>query len=94
MKNKYDINEFVKVTTEQTVIQGVVERVKSKRKQLKITQKQLSMRSGVTYPSIRRFETTGEISFTSLLKIAKVLNCLEDFNFLFDNEVVTNLKDY
>ena len=68
MKNKYDITQFVKTVTEQSVLSGIVERVKERRKKLKLTQKDLASRSGVSYASIRRFETCGEIAFSSLLK--------------------------
>lgn len=94
MKNKYDLNNFVHTLTEQGVLSGIVERVKERRKELKLTQQELSQRSGVSYASIRRFESTGEISFNSLLKIASVLNSLADFNMLFGNELVSDLKEY
>ena len=73
IKNKYDLNNFVRTLTEQSVLSGIVERVRERRKELKISQKELSQKSGVSYASIRRFESTGEISFNSLLKIASVL---------------------
>lgn len=94
MENKYDINNFVHTLTEQSVLSGIVERVKERRKELKFSQKELAKRSGVSYASIRRFESTGEISFNSLLKIASVLNALADFCTLFSCEIVTNLKEY
>lgn len=94
MKNKYDLNNFVHTLTEQGVLSRIVERVKERRKELKLTQQELSQRSGVSYASIRRFESSGEISFNSLLKIASVLNALADFNMLFGNELVSDLKEY
>lgn len=94
MKNMYDINSFVNTLTEQSVLNKITEKVKLRRKELKLTQRTLSKKSGVSYASIRRFESTGEISFTSLLKIANALNALSDFNMLFNNEIVTNLKEY
>ena len=94
MENKYDLNEFVHTLTERSVLCGIVERVKERRKELKISQKILAQRSGVSYASIRRFESTGEISFNSLLKIASVLNALADFNMLFINEIISDLKEY
>lgn len=94
MENKYDLNNFVHTLTEQSVLSGIVERVKERRKELKVSQKELSQKSGVSYASIRRFESTGEISFNSLLKIASVLNALADFNMLFCNELVSDLKEY
>ncbi len=94
MENKFDINQFVNVITEKSILVDLVDRVKLRRKERGITQRDLVKRSGVSYASIRRFETTGEISLSSLLKIAKVLNALSDFNSLFAEEYVGNLKDY
>lgn len=93
MKNKFDISDFVDYLTEEKVIENLVNRVIARRKELKITQKDLALKSGVSYGSIRRFETTGEISLKSLIQIAKVLNSLEDFNKLFIHTQITNLKD-
>ena len=93
MKKIYDISQFVQVETQESVLEGVVERVKKKRKALKFSQKDLASRSGVSYASIRRFETTGEISFSSLLAIANALDCLLDFNSLFSGSTITSLKD-
>ena len=94
MEKKFDIGQFVNTLTEQSVVNGIVERAKKKRKQMKISQKELSKKSGVTYASIRRFETTGEISLTSLLKIAHALDALKDFENLFKGQAITSLKDY
>ena len=94
MEKKFDIGQFVNTLTEQSVVNGIVERAKKKRKQMKISQKELSKKSGVTYASIRRFETTGEISLTSLLKIAHALDALKDFENLFKGQAIISLKDY
>ena len=93
MKNKFDISDFVDYLTEEKVIENLVNRVIARRKELKISQKDLAFKSGVSYESIRRFETTSEISLKSLIQIAKVLNSLEDFNKLFVHTQITNLKD-
>jgi transcriptional regulator with XRE-family HTH domain len=53
------------------------------RKELNLTQLELSDKSGVSYGSIKRFEQHGKISFESLLKIAEALNRLEEFETLF-----------
>ncbi len=93
MKNNFDINEFVSTPTIQSILVSLTDRVKERRKEMKLSQKLLAQKSGVSYASIRRFENTGEISLVSLLKIAKALSCLEDFNELFGNKIITNLKD-
>ena len=52
---------------------------KAKRKELKITQNQLAIKSDVSLGSIKRFESNGKISLESFLKIAFILECLDDF---------------
>ena len=47
--------------------------VRKRRKGQKLSMQDLSDKSGVSYGSIKRFESIGEISLTSLLKIAVVL---------------------
>jgi transcriptional regulator with XRE-family HTH domain len=49
------------------------------RKQAGFSQSELANRSGVSLGSLKRFETTGQISLESLLKLADVLNRLNDF---------------
>ena len=94
MKRNFDIGDFVDIATPQSVILSLKERVKKRRKALKITQKKLAEKSGVSYASVRRFENTGEISLLSLINIADVLGCIEDFNMLFHINIITNLKDF
>lgn len=73
----------------------LAERAKKLRKQLKISQKEIAERSGVSYGSLKRFERTGQISLESLLKVAVVLNSLDDFDSLFSpkNELPASLDD-
>lgn len=94
MEKRFDISDFVDTITEASITEKLIKRVKLRRKELKYTQQELVKRSGVSYASIRRFETTGDISLASLIKIAHAMNCLEDFNNLFKYEQITNLKDY
>ena len=47
---------------------------------MNLTQAGLAKRSGVSLGSLKRFETTGLIAFDSLLRLALVLDCLEDFD--------------
>jgi transcriptional regulator with XRE-family HTH domain len=61
------------------MLREISQRFKTRRKALKLTQKELSQKSGVSLGSIKRFEQSGQIAFESLLKLALVLECLEDF---------------
>lgn len=94
MEKKFDIADFVKTQTIQSVTEQLVEREKQRRKKMHLSQRDLANKSGVSYASIRRFENLGEISFNSLLKIANALDCLEEFNSVFKMPVVKSLKDY
>ncbi|MBO6280477.1 MAG: helix-turn-helix transcriptional regulator [Bacilli bacterium] len=53
------------------------------RKSKKISQQRLSVLSGVSYASIRRFEKTGDISLSSLVKLALALQLYDDLDNLF-----------
>ena len=66
-----------------SIKQGVCERFKKVRRAAKMSQTVLAGRSGVSLGSIKRFEQTGEISLTSLLKLALALGYEADFNNLF-----------
>ncbi len=92
MNNKFDISDFVPVITVQSVKKDIVSRFKKRRNEYGITQKDLSIKSGVSYGSIRRFELSGEISLHSLLKISAVIGCLEDFNEIFKNLIVRDIR--
>jgi len=67
---------------------------KQKRKYLKLSQKELSIKSGVSLGSLKRFEQTGKISFSSLLQLAVVLECLDDFsNICNQKEEFKSIED-
>ena len=57
--------------------------VRAKRLSLNYSQKTLSELSGVSFSVIKKFELTGKISLESLLKLALVLDSLNDFTELF-----------
>ena len=71
------------------------------RKSKKISQQRLSILSGVSYASIRRFEKSGDISLSSLVKLALALNLYDDLDNLFKNyqkyksieDVINDQKD-
>lgn len=65
------------------IAKDIAKQEKNKRKRRKMTQAELSARSGVSLASLKRFEQTGEISFVSLVKIAVVLDETEVLDQLF-----------
>lgn len=59
--------------------QALAQRFKARRLALNLTQVGLAKRSGVSLGTIKRFERTSQIALESLLKLALVLECLDDF---------------
>lgn len=66
----------------------IATRARDLRLELNLTQKTLSEKSGVSYGSLKKFEQTGQISLESLLKLALILGCMDDFNALFPQRSV------
>ena len=84
---------FFNLKTPYEVSIKIAEKAKAKRKYMKLTQQQLSDKSGVSLGSLKRFERTGEISLSSLLKIALVLDSLKEFERLFDKPEYTSIEE-
>ena len=61
---------------------GIAERFRARRLAMNLTQRELAERSGVTLGSLKRFEREGLVALDSLLNLALVLNCLDDFEKL------------
>jgi len=59
--------------TVQELANGVAARIRSIRLDNDLTQAGLAARSGVTLASLRRFETTGQIAFESLIRLTQAL---------------------
>jgi transcriptional regulator with XRE-family HTH domain len=58
-------------------------RFKKIRKVKKINQQELSLMSNVSYGTIKRFETTGEISLHSLIKLCVALDMQYEITNMF-----------
>jgi transcriptional regulator with XRE-family HTH domain len=72
----------ISIKTPRDVQLELASRFKTCRLAMNLTQEGLATRSGVSLGSLKRFERAGLIALDSLLKIAHVLNCLEDFDKL------------
>ena len=60
----------------------LAQKVKFLRKQKKYSQQELAQRSNVSLGSYKRFERSGQISLEALLRIAFILDRLEEFDKL------------
>lgn len=58
----------------------LADRFKARRLGQALTQRDLAARSGMSFGSLKRFETTGQVALDSLLRLALALGCLEDFD--------------
>ena len=77
------------------VMENLKTNFRKRRKALGYTQEELAIRSGVSLGSLKRFEQIGQISLESLLKLAFVLECLEEFAELCKEkeEIPNSLKE-
>lgn len=76
------MEQFIWETPEE-LDQKLAQRVRKIRKRRSITQEKLASISGVSYGSIKRFETTGQISLLSLTKIAIALDLADEHRNIF-----------
>jgi transcriptional regulator with XRE-family HTH domain len=69
----------------------IAQRHRALRKRLKISQKEMAERSGVSLGSLKRFESSGKMSLESLLKLLHLLGRLSDFDKVLEEK--ENLDD-
>ena len=74
--------------------QKLAYRVKVIRKRRSISQQKLALMSNVSYGSIKRFESTGQISLYSLTKIPMALHIEDELRNLFTKVPYRNLKEF
>ena len=79
--------------TPEEINQKLAQRLKLLRKRRGISQLQLSEKSNVSYGSIKRFETTGQISLISLTKLCVALDCADEIRQLFTNVEYASIEE-
>jgi transcriptional regulator with XRE-family HTH domain len=75
------------------IAKRISQNMKQRRLDLNLTQALLSKKSGVSFGTLKRFETSAEISLKSLLQLAISLNATELFNDLFKIEKPERIDD-
>lgn len=75
------------------IIVDVAGRMKRRRIDMNLTQRDLASRSGVPYGSLRVFEETGKASFEAVVKIAFALEAEAEFDTLFPARPPKTLED-
>lgn len=71
----------------------VAGRARAMRLAQNLSQKSLAERAGVSQASLKRFEGTGEIAFSTLLQIAAALGCMDDFASLFAARAAVSIDE-
>lgn len=79
--------------TAEELDQKLAQRVRNIRKRRSISQEKLSSMSGVSYGSIKRFETSGKISLISLTKIAMALDMADELRNIFTQVPYKNIQE-
>jgi transcriptional regulator with XRE-family HTH domain len=64
----------------------IAQRHRAMRRRLRISQKEMAARSGVSLGSLKRFESSGKISLDSLLKLSHLLGRLGDFDKVLEEK--------
>lgn len=72
---------------------SVAGRVRVRRKELGLTQAQVSGKAGMSLASYKRFEQKGLIAFDALIRIAIALGCEDDFDKLFSKRGYSSIEE-
>lgn len=86
------MNEYIWETAEK-LDKKIADRVRLIRKRRSISQEKLAQISGVSFGSVKRFETTGQISLLSLTRIAMALDMADDLRQLFTEVPYRNIQE-
>lgn len=86
------MNEYIWENRRRTG-QKIADRVRLIRKRRSISQEKLAQISGVSFGSVKRFETTGQISLLSLTRIAMALDMADDLRQLFTEVPYRNIQE-
>ena len=79
--------------TAEEIDQQLADRIRNIRKRRSISQEKLSQISGVSFGSVKRFESTGKISLLSLTKLAIALDCADEIKNMFQQIPYKNIEE-
>jgi transcriptional regulator with XRE-family HTH domain len=75
------------------IVNGIAARMRDRRLELNLTQKGLASKSGVSLGTLKRFESSNEISLKHLLMIAVVLDATDEFALLFSKRQYESIEE-
>ena len=86
------MTDFIWETAEELDLK-LAQRVRNIRKRRSISQEKLASMSGVSYGSVKRFESTGQISLLSLTKIAMALDVADELRNIFSEVPYRDIQE-
>ena len=75
------------------ILKNIAERARRNRLELNLTQSALAAKSGVSLGSLKRFESTSEISLKNLVLLALVLDATEEFGLIFKRQKYKSIDE-
>ena len=69
-------------------------KARQRRELLGLSRRELAAKSGVSEPTIARFELNGTATLSVMIKLARALNALDSFNSLFSTESYSSLDEF
>ena len=86
------MTDFIWETAEELDLK-LAQRVRNIRKRRSISQEKLASMSGVSYGSVKRFESTGQVSLLSLTKIAMALDIADELRNIFSEVPYRDIQE-
>ena len=91
------MNKFTELTSLSSVQEAsllIGMKARERRKSLKLSRKELSQKSGVSVPTISRFELSGTATLKVIIKIAIALSAIETLNGVFKPSQYQTLDEF
>ena len=89
MKTYLELTDFLHEESLEEKMMNLARRFKKVRRKKGFSQMEIANRSLVSYGSVKRFETTGQISLKSLFRLAFVLHAESQLDSLFESSEPT-----
>jgi len=70
------------------------QRARSRRKLLKLSRKELSQKSGISVPTISRFELSGVTTIGVMVKLAQAMGAVDTLDALFSPPKHRSIKEF
>jgi transcriptional regulator with XRE-family HTH domain len=91
MKSNQEISPLLSLSE---VCETLGARTRVRRKSLKLSRRELSEKSGVSVPTIGRFETKGVATLSVVVKIAFALQAVDTLNSVFIAPKSKSIEEY